>query len=116
MSRSIKQSCTMFQSQEQIELKHLLTAILTDLTALKTAVDSLETLTDELGTDGDAVFADLTAIRAAFVALTAKMDADFADVTNASVDYAASVNPAALTATAIAAAAATTVGTLSLTE
>jgi hypothetical protein len=45
----------------------------------------------------DAVLADSTALRAAFVALTAKMDADFADVTNASTDYAASVDPAALT-------------------
>ena len=43
----------------------------------------------------DAVLADSTALRAAFVALTAKMDADFADVTNASTDYAASVDPAA---------------------
>ena len=45
----------------------------------------------------DAVLADSTALRTSFVALTAKMDADFADVANASVDYAASVDPAALT-------------------
>ncbi len=43
-----------------------------------------------------AMQADIAALRAAFVALTAKMDADFANVTNASVDYATSVNPAAL--------------------
>ncbi len=44
----------------------------------------------------DAVLADLTELRTAFVALTAKMDADFGDVTNASVDYATSVDPAEL--------------------
>ena len=43
--------------------------------------------------------ADLAALRAAFVTLTAKMDADFADVTNASVDYATSCDPAALETT-----------------
>ena len=45
----------------------------------------------------NAVLTDMTAVRSAFVALTAKMDADFADVANASTDYAASVDPAALT-------------------
>jgi hypothetical protein len=39
--------------------------------------------------------ADNAALRTAFLALTAKMDADFADVSNASIDYASSVNPAA---------------------
>ena len=43
-----------------------------------------------------AMQADIAALRTAFVALTAKMDSDFANVTNASVDYATSVNPAAL--------------------
>lgn len=59
------------------------------------------TLTTELNTDADAVFADLTALRAAVVAITAKLDAD-AGVTD--TNYAATCNPAALTATAIAAA------------
>ena len=39
--------------------------------------------------------ADLDDLHVAFLALTAKMDADFSDVTNASVDYAASVDPSA---------------------
>ena len=69
MSVSIKQHFTHAPSQEAIEFKRVL----------------------------DAVLADSTALRTAFVALTAKMDADFADVTNASVDYASSVDPAALT-------------------
>jgi len=69
MSVSIKQHFKHAPAQEQIEFKRVTNAVLTDLTAL----------------------------RAAFVALTAKMDADFADVTGASVDYASSVNPAALT-------------------
>jgi hypothetical protein len=68
MAVSIKQSFKHFEVQQQIEGKQQLTAILNDLTEL----------------------------RAQFVALLAKMDADFADVTNASTDYAASVTPAAL--------------------
>lgn len=44
----------------------------------------------------DSILTDLASLRAAFVALTAKMDADFADVTNASTDYASSVDPDAL--------------------
>lgn len=68
MSRSLKQSLTQFNSQQEIELRHLL----------------------------DAARQDIANLRAAFVALTAKMDADFADVTNASTDYAASVDPDAL--------------------
>lgn len=71
MSVSIKQHFTHAPSQEAIEFKRVLSAVLADSTALRTA----------------------------FVALTAKMDADFADVTNASVDYASSVDPAALTLT-----------------
>ena len=68
---SIKQEFPTFESGQQIELKRALSA----------------------------AQADLAALRAAFVALTAKMDADFADVANASVDYATSVDPAALTLT-----------------
>lgn len=59
---------------------------------------------NELNTDMDAVFADLTAIRAAVVAITAKLDAD-GGVTD--TNYAATCNPAALTASATAAAALT---------
>jgi len=87
----------------QGSLFNLLSNIVDLVNELQSDHATYKTLTDELKTDGSAVFADLTAIRAAFVALTAKMDADFADVTNASTDYAASVDPAALTATAIAA-------------
>lgn len=69
MSVSIKKHFSHAPSQEQIEFKRVLGAVLADLTAVRTSVTDL----------------------------TAKMDADFADVANASVDYAASVNPAALT-------------------
>jgi hypothetical protein len=44
----------------------------------------------------ESVLADLTALRAAQLALLAKMDTDFADVTNASTNYAATCTPAAL--------------------
>lgn len=71
MSVSIKREFKSFSSQQEIELKRALNAVQNDLTEL----------------------------RAQFVALLAKMDADFADVANASVDYAASVTPAALTLT-----------------
>lgn len=71
MSVSIKQEFNCFNSQQEIELKRVMNAVQTDLSNL----------------------------RSAFVALTAKMDADFADVTNASVDYASSVDPDALTLT-----------------
>lgn len=46
--------------------------------------------------------ADHEELRTQYVALLAKMDADFADVTNADTDYAASVTPAASTSSAIA--------------
>lgn len=45
----------------------------------------------------NAVQADLTELRTQFVALLTKMDADFADVANASVDYVSTTSPAALT-------------------
>jgi hypothetical protein len=38
------------------------------------------------------------ALRAAFLALLAKMDTDFADVTNASVDYASVINDGSFSA------------------
>ena len=69
MSVSLKKEFKYCTAQEQIEMRRVMSAVL----------------------------ADSTALRAAFVALTAKMDADFADVANASVDYASSVDPAALT-------------------
>ncbi len=72
MATSIKKQYTYSPSQEQIENRHILTDVLADLTVLRTAITTL----------------------------TAKMDADFADVTNASVDYAASVDPVALVLTA----------------
>ena len=69
MNVSIKQHFKHHPVQEEIELKRVNNAILADMTAMHTAITTL----------------------------TAKMDADFADVTNASVDYATSVDPAALT-------------------
>ena len=69
MTTSIKQHFKNHPTQESIELKRMFAAVLVDMAAQ----------------------------RAAFVALTAKMDADFADVSNASTDYAATVDPAALT-------------------
>ena len=72
MTVSIKQHFSHAPTQEAIEFKRVMSAVLADMTAMRTAITTL----------------------------TAKMDADFADVTNASVDYAASVDPAALTLTA----------------
>lgn len=67
MTVSIKQHFTHAPSQESIEFKRVL----------------------------GACQADLAAIRAAFVALTAKIDADSGD-TGGDSDYAATVDPAAL--------------------
>ena len=72
MATSISKQYTYSPVQEQIENRRILTDVLADLTKLHSAVTTL----------------------------TAKMDADFADVTNASVDYAASVDPVALDLTA----------------
>lgn len=75
MTVSIKRHFSHAPSQEQIEFKRVM----------------------------DAVLADNTATRAAFVALTAKMDTDFtaqnAAVTSSQldVDYASTLDPAALT-------------------
>lgn len=69
MTVSIKQHFKHAPAQESIESKRIMNAVLADMTAVRTAVTDL----------------------------TAKMDADFADVANASVDYAASVDPVALT-------------------
>jgi hypothetical protein len=55
---------------------------------------------NEINTDGDAYFADITALRAAVVAITAKLDAD-GGVTD--TNYAATCNPAAVTSTAVSA-------------
>ena len=92
----------------------LLNEIQTDHATTKTTVDALITLTTELRadhataitfaaelkTDVDAAVADLTAIRGGVLAVTAKLDAD-GGVTD--TNYAATCNPAALTATTIAA-------------
>ena len=75
MSVSIKKHFSHAPSQEQIEFKRVM----------------------------DAVLADMTAVRAGFVALTAKLDTDFtaqnAAVTSSQldVDYASTTDPAALT-------------------
>ena len=76
---------------------------------------TFKTVVDEMNTDADAVFADLTAIRTAVVGITAKLDAD-AGVTD--TNYASTLDPAALTATAIAATgpASLTSTTLTLTK
>ena len=68
---------------------------------LQTDHATTKTMTDELNIDGDAVFVDLTAIRASIVGITAQLDAD-GGVTDTT--YASGNDPAALTATAIAAA------------
>lgn len=73
MSRSVKTAFTMFQSQEEIELKHVIGATQVDLAAAKV---------------------DLAALRAAIVGITAQLDTD-GGVTE--TDYAASFDPAALT-------------------
>jgi plasmid maintenance system antidote protein VapI len=115
-------------------VRDVVNELITDHASYKTTVDSLVTLCTELRTDhataitfaaelkvdADAAFADLTAIRAAIVAITAKLDAD-AGVTD--VNYAATCDPAALTITTIAAtnvatitAAAPTAGPATLTN
>jgi hypothetical protein len=71
MSVSIKREFKSFTSQQEIELKRALNAVQNDLDELRTK----------------------------FIALLAKMDADFANVTNASVDYESTTTPAALTLT-----------------
>jgi hypothetical protein len=61
-------------------------------------------LVNEIRTDAIAAFADITALRAAVVAITAKLDAD-GGVTD--TNYAATCDPAAVTMTTIAAPALT---------
>ncbi len=60
-----------------------------------------KTLTDELVVDNDAAVADISALRAAIVGITAKLDLD-AGVTD--TDYASLWDPASQTSTTIAAA------------
>ena len=79
-----------------------------DFNLLRTDVNNLITLANELKTDYTALLADVTAIRTSVVGITAKLDLD-AGVTD--TNYAATQNPAALTATAIAAANATLTAT-----
>lgn len=64
-----------------------------------------KTIIDELKTDYTALLADVTAIRTALLALTAKLDLDGGV---SGTDFAATVDPAALTASAIAASSAAT--------
>lgn len=71
-------------------------------TAAAGSEEELHTLKGDETIDAyNALKADFDDLRTQYVALLAKMDADFADVTNASVDYAASVSPAAATSAAI---------------
>lgn len=69
---------------------------------LQTDHATFKTVVDELKTDYTALLADVTEIRTKLIATHAKLDAD-AGVTD--INYAATNNPAALTATAIAASA-----------
>jgi len=92
----------------------LATELRTDHATTKTSVDELKTLTDELHDDHaifitlcteleldlEAAVADITAMRAAIVGITAKLDAD-GGVTD--TNYAATWDPAAQTSTVIAA-------------
>jgi hypothetical protein len=66
-------------------------------TVLRDVVDDLTELRTELLVAG-AVYTDLAALRAAIVAITAKLDAE--DVTNLDTNYAATCDPAALTTAA----------------
>jgi hypothetical protein len=135
MTQSIKQRTgALADKSNAVQLKFLMDAVRTELTAIRTTVDELvadhatmktshdametlieelhddhavlKTLTDELILDGDASVADITAMRAAIVGITAKLDLD-AGVTD--TDYAATWDPAAQTGTAIAATALATI-------
>ena len=85
----------------QGDLVKLLNNIILVVNELQADHATFKTMTDELNVDGDAVFVDLTAIRAAIVGITAKLDND-GGITD--TNYAATWDPNALTATAIAAA------------
>lgn len=85
----------------QGDLVKLLNNIILVVNELQADHATFKTLTDEVNTDGDAVFADLTAIHASILGITAQLDTD-GGVTDTT--YASGNNPAALTATAIAAA------------
>lgn len=71
--------------------------------AVDTELDALRTLANECKVDVNALVTDATAIRTAVTSITAKLDLD-AGVTD--TNYASTCNPAAITATTIAAAAA----------
>lgn len=101
------------------ECRTAIVELIDDHATFKTAVDQTETLIeelhddhatnktfmDEVKTDYTALLADVTAIRTAVLAITAKLDLD-GGVTD--TDYAATCDPAALTATSIAASPAAT--------
>ena len=89
----------------QGDLVDLLTNIKELLNELQADHATNKTVIDELKTDYTALLADVTAIRTSLIATTAKLDAD-ATVTDA--NYGSLNNPAALTATAIAASSAAT--------
>lgn len=78
-------------------LRTKLAASIVDLGVLRTPTVALVTDVTEVRTKLAAAVVDLAAIRAAVVAITAKLDAD-GGVTD--TNYAATTNPAALTATA----------------
>lgn len=86
----------------QEDLVTFLNNVTTLVNELQADHATFKTVVDELKTDYTALLADVTAIRTALVGVTAKLDAD-AGITD--TDYAATHDPAALTAGAIAASA-----------
>lgn len=114
MPENIHQRLAMLTPAEQRLLTPLFDAVLADLTELRTQLTALRVDVAAVRTQVLAGHVDIDVLRAAFVALTAKMDADFADVTNASVDYASSVDPAAMTIVDPAALTATAPAALTL--
>lgn len=91
------------QGLDQGDLVKFLTNVTAVVNELQADHATNKTLLDELKTDLTALIADVTAIRTAFVGATAKLDAD-SGVND--TDYASSLDPAALTVTAIAASSA----------
>jgi len=115
MSVSIKKHFSHAPSQEAIEFKRVMDAVLADLTSQKVVIDAMVALTTELRVDHalfitltDELKIDIATIATFEAALTAKLDAD-AGITD--VDYASTLTEvvalAAANVSTITAAAAT---------